>query len=178
MISDWEWYDRARGGDEGAWRILFHRYHPPLVRMTSVITGSVDAGRDLAQECFLRLFRGRPPHREGSFRSYITTIAYRLALKEKRRFLRHTRFAGDELRGDLPTPLESAVRRDRAAAVSAVLRTLPDEQRDVLALRFHGGHSYEEIAEITGVPLGTVKSRIFHAVKACRKQFAERGITA
>lgn len=177
MITDWEYFDRARAGDEGAWRMLFRRYHSPLVRMTALITGSMDAARDLTQECFLRLIRAAVPHREGSFRSYVTTIAYRLALKEKARSGKFAPAGWDDVAGNSPTPYDHAVTAERAAAVEAVVRSLPAEQRDILALRFYGGHSYDEIAAITGIPLGTVKSRIFHAVRTCRRKFSERGIT-
>lgn len=178
MITDWECFDRARGGDQGAWRILFQRYHSPLVRMTSLITGSVDTARDLTQECFVRLVRSAVPHREGSFRSYISTIAYRLALKEKSRSRRILRAENDEITGDGPSPLEWTVSRERTNAVEEIIQSLPGEQRDIIALRFYGGHTYEEIAEIVRVPLGTVKSRIFYAVKACRQKLSERGISS
>jgi RNA polymerase sigma-70 factor (ECF subfamily) len=53
---------------------------------------------------------------------------------------------------------------------------LSNEQREILALRYFGGHSYEEIAEITEVPIGTVKSRIFYAIKVCQEKLRERGV--
>jgi RNA polymerase sigma factor (sigma-70 family) len=60
--------------------------------------------------------------------------------------------------------------------VVRAIRMLPDHLRDVLVLRLHGGHSYEEIAEMTGISLGTVKSRIFYAVKSTRNELKNRGV--
>jgi RNA polymerase sigma factor (sigma-70 family) len=57
-----------------------------------------------------------------------------------------------------------------------VMQSLSDDQREILALRYFGGHSYEEIARITGIPIGTVKSRIFYAIKTCREKLTERGV--
>ncbi len=170
-LSDWECLDLAHGGDERAWRELFGRHERRLARMAALITGSGDAARDIAQETFVRILRRRIPHRDGSLGAYLSTIAYRLALREKVRLVRHHGF--DE--GDYPaggeSPLESAVRSGGERMVAAVLESLPPDQRDVIALRFYGGHSYDEIAGILGVPGGTVRSRIFYAVKNCRKEF-------
>ena len=85
MTDDWQCLDQARGGDETAWRILFVRYYRTLVRMTSFITGSLDSAEDIAQEAFVNLLRVEIRHRKGSFKSFLTTIAYRLALKERKR---------------------------------------------------------------------------------------------
>jgi RNA polymerase sigma-70 factor (ECF subfamily) len=60
--------------------------------------------------------------------------------------------------------------------VARALRTLDAEHRDVLVLRFYGGYSYEEIAKIVEAPLGTVKSRIFYAVKSCRETLQQKGV--
>jgi len=62
----------------------------------------------------------------------------------------------------------------REQLMAAVLASLPPDQREVIALRFFGGHSYAEMAGILGVPEGTVKSRIFYAIKHCREEFRLR----
>jgi len=56
------------------------------------------------------------------------------------------------------------------------MQSLPADQREILALRFFGGHRYEEIARITEVPIGTVKSRIFYAIKTCRETLRNQGV--
>jgi RNA polymerase sigma-70 factor (ECF subfamily) len=81
-----------------------------------------------------------------------------------------------ELASPDPSPLEEAIADERQREVARVLLSLPTHQRDILILRLHGNHSYEEISEMTGLPLGTVKSRIFHAVKVARTTMKKRGI--
>lgn len=176
MTDDWHCLDLARGGDETAWRILFHRYYPSLVRMASCITGSSDTAHDLAQESFVRLIRARAEYQSGSFRAYLTTIAYRLALKERKRQNSKREPVTPTLADDSASPLDLAIQNETDRIIFRVIQSLPGEQREILALRFFGGHSYEEIATISGIPLGTVKSRIFYAIKTCREELKEQGV--
>lgn len=176
MIDDWQCLDRARGGDENAWRELFERHYPSLVRMTSSITGSIETGHDLAQESFVRLLRVRIRHHTGTFKSFISTIAYRLALKERTRRTSHPPSDTATLADGSPSPLELAIRDDTDRIIFSVIQSLTIEHREILTLRFMAGNTYEEIAGITELPIGTVKSRMFYAVKSCRELLKERGV--
>ena len=176
MISDWECLDLARAGDERAWRELYQRHHARLARMTAWITGSMDSAQDLVQECFVRLLDCKVKHREGSFAAFVSTIAHRLALKERARTAVRRRGDLEVRHDDAPIPLEALVKDENEMAVAQVIEALPETFKEVIALRYYGEHSYEEIAEITGVPLGTVKSRIFHAVRRCREDLSKKGV--
>lgn len=176
MTDDWQCLERALGGDEGAWRDLFDRHYTSLVKLTSSITGSIDAGHDLAQESFVRILHVRIRHHTGTFKSFLSTIAYRLALKEKSRRNFHLQSDSASLADSSPSPLEFAIRGETDRIIISVIHSLPAHHREVLTLRFIAGHSYEEIAGITGIPIGTVKSRMFHAVKSCRELLKERGV--
>jgi RNA polymerase sigma-70 factor (ECF subfamily) len=175
MIEDWHCLDLARRGDETAWRILFHRHYASLVRMTLCLTGSLDAAHDAAQESFVRLLRVSIPHRGGSFRSYLSTIAYHLALKERKRHALHTGVNAVEIVDDSPSPLDNAIADETDRIVFRAIQSLGIEQREILVLRFFGGHSYEDIARIVNLPVGTVKSRIFYAVRNCRERLRNEG---
>jgi len=176
IVDEWRCLDRARGGDETSWRFLFRLHYQPLVRMAFCITGSMDAAHDMAQESFVRLLRVNIPHREGSFKAYLSTIAYRLALKErKRESARQSLESADVVDGG-PSPVDEAIRDQTERVIFRVMQSLPVEQREIIALRFFGGHSYEEIARIAGVPIGTVKSRIFTAVRNCREKLRHEGV--
>jgi len=176
MISDWDCLERARQGDERAWQWLVVRHSPSLVKTTLLITGSLAIAKDLTQESFFRLLDRSPRHRHGSFKAYLSTIAYRLALKEKKRKSHYVDLEDYEPTDTSPTPLEEMLQEERQRQIAQVIGALPEHQRSILILRFYGQHSYEEIAQITNVPLGTVKSRLFHAVKACRQGLREKGI--
>lgn len=174
--AGWDHLARARRGDQEAWKALFDQYSPALLRMSALLTGSTDAARDCVQETFVRVLNSVVHNREGSLRAYLSTIAYRLALKEHTR-LRRLAYAGDvEPASPDPSPLDEAIAEERQREVARVIRGLPAHHREIIVLRFHGDHSYEEIAEITGLPLGTVKSRIFHAVKSARSEMKKRGV--
>ena len=176
MISDWNCLERARNGDEEAWRLLFERHNTSLIKFTSLIIGSIDAAKDVTQESFIRLIHSRTKHREGSFKAYLSIIAYRLALKEKKRRQRNHNLDGFETAAETPTPLEAVVEQEQAKQVVRTIRSLPEHQRDILVLRFYGEHSYDAIARITKLPVGTVKSRIFYAVKTCQEKLREKGV--
>jgi RNA polymerase sigma-70 factor, ECF subfamily len=177
VTDDWQFLELARGGDEKAWRDLFERHYPPLVRMTSCITGSIETGQDLAQESFVRLLHVRIRHHEGTFKSFLSTIAYRLALKERHRLSLYRRPDALLIADESPSPLELAIRDDTDRIIFRAILSLSSEHREILTLRYIGGHTYDEIARITEVPIGTVKSRIFYAVKICREMLKERGVS-
>jgi RNA polymerase sigma-70 factor (ECF subfamily) len=176
MTAGWDELAQARMGNQKAWSVLFEQYSPQLLRMAALMTGSTDAARDCVQETFVRVLDSVVRHRTGSLRAYLSTIVFRLALKENIRVSRLDPPAGLEPVSSDPSPLEDAIADERQREVARVIRELPSHHREVLILRLHGDHSYEEIAEMTGLPLGTVKSRIFHAVKLARQQMKKRGI--
>jgi len=176
IAAGWDDLALARSGSQEAWRVLFEQYSPRLLRMTALMTGSTDAARDCVQETFVRVLTSAVHHQSGSLRAYLSTIAYRLALKENMRLRRQTSPENLEPVSSDPSPLEAAIANEQQREVARVLFELPAAHREILILRVHGGHSYEEISEITGLPLGTVKSRIFHAVKSARAKMKKRGV--
>jgi len=176
LISDWEILDRAVRGDDGAWNRLVERHAPRLTRMVLMILGSPAAAQDLVQESFVEVIRKLPRHREGSFGAYLSTVAYHLALKEKKRNGRYVLLDGYDRAGSPESPLDAVLTREKEREITRVIRSLDRHHRDILVLRFYGEYSYKEIARITGLPLGTVKSRLFHAVKICRERMERKGL--
>ena len=144
--------------------------------MTALITGSIAAAKDIVQETFIRLLNVRIKNQDGNFKSYITTIAFRLALKEKSRLSRSMEIKDTYYVDSSSSPIEKQIIEENQKHIFQAITSLPEQQRDILVLRFYGEHSYEEISEITQLPLGTVKSRIFYAVKACRGKLKEKGV--
>jgi len=169
MTSGWDLWEKARLGDESAWRQLFQDFYPDLLRLTALLTGSLDNAKDVSQEAFYRLLRTPPVDRRGSLKGYLTTIAYRLALKEKKRILNKQPLHDFEHQATGMSALESAILDEDQRRVVKALESLDEKHREIVLLRFYAEQSYERISETTGIPLGTVKSRIFYAVKQCRK---------
>lgn len=167
MSSDETLVERARAGDLGSFEELVDRYRDLIVRITARIVGPSDA-EDVTQDAFLRAF-----HRLGQFqgqapfRAWLLRIAHNSALNTLER-RRNKEQSGEDAEGlDLEDPgrrpadeLEVTERRERLAR--KLLEVQPTH-RTVLVLRDLEGLSYQEIAEITEAPVGSVKGRLFRA---------------
>ena len=176
MTSDWECLKAARNGDEEAWLILSKRYKRKLINMTALITGCEETAQDLTQDTFCRLLNAKVKNYAGSFQAYIATIAYRLALKARYRMIRNRNIEEVEIADESSNPAEEIIRSQENRLIFQTVNSLEEGHRDVLILRFYGGLNYEEIATAIGIPIGTVKSRIFYAVKSCRQKLKEKGV--
>jgi len=176
MTSDWDYFEKARNGDENAWNLLFNRYYKFLLNISLIITGSIDIAKDLTQETFIRMVKAKVKHKEGSFKSYISTIAYRLALKEKGHLKRNVNLENLNIQDESSSPHELVIKNERDNYIVRIITALPKQQKEILILRLYGEQSYEDIARLMNLPLGTVKSRIFYAVKFCREKLLEKGI--
>ncbi len=175
MESDEQVYARVRAGDRAALSGLIVRYHRLLLKYLSRMTGQTLPAEDLVQDTFIRIltFRGVPPE---SFRPWIYQIAHNLAIDYFRsaRVRRETEYLLDEDQGierrAEPLDTESlALQSSDRLEVNALLRGLPANQREVIVLRFYHELSLEEISTITGAPVGTVKSRLFHGLRRARQ---------
>ncbi len=176
MNSEWECFLRAQAGDESAWRVLIGQYQPRLTALALLITGSAPAADDVVQETFVRALEARIKQFTGSVQGFLATIAYRLAVKEARRVRRNVELETTEIADTANGPLDDALNNERDRLVAGVIGELDAEHRDVLVLRLYGGYSYNEISETLQIPLGTVKSRIFHSVRNCRDRLKQKGV--
>lgn len=179
LITDEELYLRLTRGDEGALEALVHRYHSPLLGYLYRQTADRHLAEDLVQETFTRLvtYQGEPPRR---FKAWAFTVAGNL-MRDHYRLAYHRREQPDTLEGgselpDLGAPVDELLLRDddRREVVEA-LQTLPENQREVILLRFYHEMSIEEIAEVTGAPEGTVKSRIYYALRHLKARLGQEG---
>jgi RNA polymerase sigma-70 factor (ECF subfamily) len=130
---------------------------------------------DVAQEALFQACRKFDKLRDAkAFRGWLVRMTFRLALDRirsaRRREERETRWALPELRPPVQTVEELAVSQEFEARLGRALNELPDRLRIVILLAGMEGHSLEEVAEMVGVPVGTVKSRLFTA----RKRLAEK----
>lgn len=160
MASDEDLAVRLADGDEAALEELLRRYQRPL----GAFLGRRTAGRDvedLFQETWLRVVRSSTRFdRRRRFSTWLFQIAANLCRDWWRKNQRASAEAGEEA-ADPARPAERSL--DRITA-DALLETLPDEQREVLILRYYHDMSEAEIAEILDCPRGTVKSRAHNAL--------------
>jgi RNA polymerase sigma-70 factor (ECF subfamily) len=149
--------------------------------------GDSDAGADATQDTFISAFRKIHTFRGGSFRAWITRIATNTCYDVLRKRKRHptisldTPIAGREEEStslDPPDPGESlddfAMRRELSETIQHMLACIPEDQRIVVILSDIQGMSYQEISDITGAPLGTVKSRLSRGRGRLRDLLQER----
>ncbi len=161
---------RSQLGDEGAFEELLKRHSPRLRFFIVRMLGAKQAcAEDVLQETWLTAYRSLPKLDDaGAFHSWIFTIARTRVCREFRR--RRIELSPlDETGTDSPVPETATDDRVDAEAVRMKVETLAPQHREALLLRFVEEMTYEEIAQITGTALGTVRSRIHNAKRALRR---------
>lgn len=166
--------DRFLGGDQAAFDRLVVRYRDAVYRFAHW-SADADAAEDLAQETFLAVFRGAADwQRRASFRVWLFGIARNVCRHHRRRLAQRGRvFAPDAAPETVADPrrgpLDDLDAGVRDTALAKAITSLPFEQRMALGLRFRAGLAYDEIAMVTGVPIGTVRSRLHSAKRSLAK---------
>ena len=167
---------RLRDGDEDAFRRLFARHAPAAKALALRIVRQTNLAEEIVQDAFLAVWKNPDRYDElrGSVRSWLMGTVHHRAVDLVRREEAYRRRAEDSIAaGDeqVDHADEVAVRLDRPAerlAVQAALADLPAGQRQVLEMMYFDGLSQSRIAERTGLPLGTVKSRTLLAMRRLR----------
>lgn len=161
---------KCQTGDRAAWDELYRRYNPPLGYYLRRLIGSDSTAADLQQEVWLtvvrRLARLRTPE---AFVVWLYRIARHRAMSRLVGRRRHVLLDEETIPAPQRLDDEPFSPQD-AARVHAGLAQLSPEHRDVLLLRFMEELSYEQIAEVVGCSVGTVRSRIHYAKCALRRQ--------
>ncbi|MBI3877412.1 MAG: sigma-70 family RNA polymerase sigma factor [Verrucomicrobia bacterium] len=172
VVSDEQAMWRVRTHDDpDAFAQLVRRWEDPIRRLCVRMTGDSHRGEDVAQEAFARVFARRKDWEPtAKFSTWLWRIALNLCHDELRRRHRHGEepLPDDEHDSDFavfePTPAERMVERERADIVRGALQRLPEHYRSVLVLRHYENLKFREIADVLGVPEGTVKSRMSEAL--------------
>jgi RNA polymerase sigma-70 factor (ECF subfamily) len=176
-----------RAGSEEAFAWLITRFHQPIFSLLARTVQDRDDAADLTQEVFIKVFRGVGSfHGESSLRTWIYRIALREASNQRRWWMRHKQQdvpieqemmesnSGEPVRlkemlvDPSDSPYDLAEREEGRMRVEAALSQVPEPYRTTLILRDIEGFVYEEVAEMQGVNLGTVKSRLVRG-RACLK---------
>jgi RNA polymerase sigma-70 factor (ECF subfamily) len=164
-------------GNRQAFRLVVLRYQRPLFRFLGLLGFRGARAEDLAQETFLRAFKALrtfDPAR-AAFSTWLFTIAKRLAIGEWRRAQQEQNApaAAPEASSPSPDPAQSALLAERARRVERALRALPEQLRSTFFFSQINELTLEEVAELEGCAVGTVKSRIFRAREQLRLALAE-----
>jgi RNA polymerase sigma-70 factor (ECF subfamily) len=185
-MTDAQLVTLAQGGDREAFSLLARRWSRRLHRFLGRVLGNDEEARDTCQEALLRawinLHRLREPDR---FSPWIHRIAVNLC-RDRGRSARSRRLrevalaevADVEHAAPEATPHEAAERQDLALVLRTLLARLPLEQRTAILLRELEGLTSTEIAEVSGVPAATIRSRIFYGLKSLRAMLPEYGMAS
>ena len=167
----------ARAGSPVAWDALFQRYQLPLYAYVFEVIRSEQTALDVVQETFISAARNlRSLRDDDRFGSWLFSIAHRKCVDRWRKSGREEPLepeVAEALPADESDPSELLIRREQETEFMKLIEQLPPPQRSVLLLHFVEDFSLEEIADVTGAQLGTVKSRMFYAKKALRKLLEE-----
>ncbi|HEX3253579.1 MAG TPA: sigma-70 family RNA polymerase sigma factor [Pyrinomonadaceae bacterium] len=185
--TDRELVATAVSGVEGSFEELVRRYQRPISAYVYRMVGNYESALDLTQEIFIKVYGSLRRYREEfKFSTWIYKIAHNAAVDHLRRNATREQslvvgHEGDQF--DLPvesnrlSPEQESERKERRGEIESVVRALPANYRELIILRHSQDLSYEEIVDVTGLPLGTVKNRLFRAREMMRQQFVEKGIT-
>jgi RNA polymerase sigma-70 factor (ECF subfamily) len=172
--SDDELMLLARGGVERAFDTLVRRHQRRVLRIAAKYMGCTATATDIAQNTFLELYRALPRYRaQGKFSSYL----YRSVLNQCRMTHRASQRRAERMRELAETApaevqgrsVEAILGRERRRDVEEALGALSGKLRDVVVLRFACELSYQEMAEVLDIPVGTVKSRLFAGLEKLRE---------
>src|SRR5215470_10123245 len=163
----------AQKGNEAAFLRLFDEHHLQLYRFAWRLTGSVSDAEDIVQECFLALLRPECgfDERRTSLRTYLLGIVRNQASKR----LRHREYVMEEREpaADLRSPETAALQSEMENRVARAVLALPETQREILILAHYEQLRLAEIAEVVGIEVGAVKSRLQRARGSLRETLAE-----
>jgi RNA polymerase sigma-70 factor (ECF subfamily) len=177
--TDEELVELAQRGDEDSFNQLVLRWERPIYALAYRTLGREDDARDVCQEAFLRAYRAlRGFKGQAKFSSWL----YRITLNLCRDWMRKQRRTPvsqvpeglelSDLAGEAPDAVsveDLVARREMSAAVSRVMAMLPEEQRTAIILKEYHGLTFQEIADMLGCPLSTVKTRLYQGLTVLRR---------
>lgn len=186
--TDEELVELAQRGDEDSFNQLVVRWERPIYALAYRTLGREDDARDVCQEAFLRAYRAlRGFKGEAKFSSWL----YRITLNLCRDWMRKQRRTPvsqvpegielSDLAGEQPDAVsveDLVARREMSAAVSKVMAMLPEEQRTAIILKEYHGLTFQEIADMLGCPLSTVKTRLYQGLTVLRRNLQRQHLHA
>ncbi|HEX8558404.1 MAG TPA: sigma-70 family RNA polymerase sigma factor [Pyrinomonadaceae bacterium] len=177
MNSTEELVARVRAGDEEAFRLIFDRYSRPLLGFIYDMVGDRSQAEDLAQETFVRAFRGLSTLREETkLSTWLFGIARNCALEQlraRRRDAANVEIDAEpafEAPDHARTPAGQLLDKELSGVIQKALARLDEDKRTVFTLKVLQQRSYEEIAEITGFSVGKLKTDLHRARAEMRKR--------
>jgi len=186
-LADGELVVNAVAGRADGFEELVRRYQRPITSYVYRMLGDYESSLDVTQEVFIKVYNSLSKYSsEYKFSTWLYRIAHNAAIDHMRRNSMNAMSIEAEnsdgtyqlqIESQLPSPEQNHERGEWRVEIEAVVKCLPPTYRDLILLRHSRELSYDEIAEVTGLPLGTVKNRLFRAREMMRQVFVERGFS-
>ena len=184
-LTDGELIQTAIRGREDGFEELVRRYQRPITGYVYRMLNNYDASLDVTQEVFIKVYNSLERYSsEYKFSTWLYRIAHNAAIDYMRRNSVNQQSIETEnadgtyqlqIESSQPNPEQERERSEWRKEIETVVKCLPQVYRELILLRHAQDLSYDEIAEITNLPLGTVKNRLFRAREMMREIFVERG---
>ena len=187
-LTDGELIENAITGErEDSFEELVRRYQRQITNYVYRMLNDYDASLDVTQEVFIKVYNSLARYSsEYKFSTWLYRIAHNAAIDYMRRHSVNEQSIEAEnadgsfqlqIESPRPTPEQDRERSEWRTEIESVVKCLPTVYRELILLRHAQDLSYDEIAEVTNLPLGTVKNRLFRAREMMREIFVERGFT-
>ena len=184
-LTDVELIEKAIGGRESGFEELVHRYQRQITSYIYRMLNNYDASLDVTQEVFIKVYNSLDKYSSDyKFSTWLYRIAHNAAIDYMRRNSVFQQSLDVEtkdgtyqlqIESQQPNPEQERERTEWRNEIESVVKCLPTVYRELILLRHAQDLTYDEIAEVTGLPLGTVKNRLFRAREMMREIFIERG---
>lgn len=178
MEEEQQWIKEVLAGNKQAYAHIINRYknqlYATIVRMTR---NPHDAG-DLVQEAFIKIYEQLGKYNsKGAFSSWIYRVAYNHCMDEfrKKRYQMKQVVMNEELIEDPKHPEVIFLKKEKSRQLERLISSLPEDERMIILLRYVNELSYEEISELTEVPISTVRNKLHRAKKKMRETVKQEG---
>jgi RNA polymerase sigma-70 factor (ECF subfamily) len=184
--TDEELVARSIGGDSDSFNELIHRWERPIYALAYRQLRREEDARDVCQETFLRAYRALPGFRgQAKFSSWLYRIALNLCRDWMRRERRTPVVPAPEdvdlmdlaaARGPSESIEDRIAQNDLVRKVERAMALLPEDQRTAIVLKEYEGLTFQEIADVVGCPLSTVKTRLYQGLTVLRRELARTSV--
>lgn len=185
--TDEELVARTVAGDSDSFNQLIRRWERPIYALAYRVIGRYEDARDVCQEAFLRAFRALPGFKgQAKFSSWLYRITLNLCRDWIRRQKRSPLVSAPEgldivelasEQGPVESIEDLVARKQLSQTVGEAMRHLPEEQRTAIILKEYHGLTFQEIADLQGCPLSTVKTRLYQGLSVLRRHLEAQGMT-
>lgn len=185
QLTDGELITTAINGRPDSFEELVRRYQRPITSYVFRMLGNYESSLDVTQEVFIKVYNSLTKYSpEYKFSTWLYRIAHNAAVDHLRRNSVNVHSIESEngegtfelqIESRAASPEQEHERSEWRSEIESVVRCLPPAYRDLILLRHGRDLSYDEIAQVTSLPLGTVKNRLFRAREMMREMFVERG---